>query len=554
MSVKRWLNDREMFLDNQGNPLQYGQLFFYVAQSVGTRQNTYSDSAGLIANSNPIVLDAFGRPQVEIWLTTGVMYKVILAATGDGGPVTDPVSPYWTEDNISGINDTSTVVSEWQVGPAPTFISTNSFSLVGDQTSTFTLGRRLKIVDGGGTKYGTITGSAFTTLTTITMSMDGGVNLVNPVSSVYYGIVDPANSSVGPDAINKKGNSVASAATTNIWATNGNEIHITGSAGPITSFGTAPYAGARRTLIFDSTPTITYNAATMQLPGNKSIIAAVGERWEVVADTTANMNVVNVMKGLGGYSPSLLPLNFIEGFSIVVNTTTSFSISNGQAVDSNNQYNITGASLTKTQAAWAAGTNAGGKLSAAAMANNTWYYWWALLNDADGTVDYGFDVSAASPTFPAGYTVTRYIGARKTALAATTWEPMVQHGDLVLFSTPPALDVSGVVSNANRTLTTVNIPAIRVEWFGNVVAEATAGLNASLYLTDPSVADVAAGTTGTPLSSIHISNTTAGLLRAGAQARCWSNTASQIGMRANNSNNFFVQTLGFWDPRGKRVS
>lgn len=199
MSVKRWQPAREQFFDSNGAPLSGGKLFFYIAGS-SAKQNTYSTSAGLVANSNPMILDSAGRPSTEIWLTVGQLYKVVLATSTDSDP---PTSPIWTEDNIGGINDSTVTLDEWVSGPTPTYISSTSFSVAGDQTSIFTVGRRVKITDSGGTKYGTIKTSAFTTLTTITLDSQDSDALATPTSAVSYGLLNPANTShpVYSDAI-----------------------------------------------------------------------------------------------------------------------------------------------------------------------------------------------------------------------------------------------------------------------------------------------------------------------------------------------------------------
>ncbi len=66
------------FLDNNGNPLAAGKLYTYLA-GTSTPVATYTTSAGTIAHTNPIVLDAGGRvPYGEIWLTSGSSYKFVL--------------------------------------------------------------------------------------------------------------------------------------------------------------------------------------------------------------------------------------------------------------------------------------------------------------------------------------------------------------------------------------------------------------------------------------------------------------------------------------------
>lgn len=85
-----------------------------------------------------------------------------------------------------------------------------------------------------------------------------------------------------------QGSGIASAGTTSIAATGTSfYVHITGSTGPITSFGTAN-AGVWRWVVFDSTPTITYNATSMILPGNASITAVAGDTALFVSEGSGN--------------------------------------------------------------------------------------------------------------------------------------------------------------------------------------------------------------------------------------------------------------------------
>ncbi len=88
------------FFDGNGNPLALGNLYYYVAGTT-TPQDTYSDSAGAIANTNPIVLDGSGRLQVDVYLGSAADYKEVLTTSS----VT--VSP-WPDDDI--VRATSIVV------------------------------------------------------------------------------------------------------------------------------------------------------------------------------------------------------------------------------------------------------------------------------------------------------------------------------------------------------------------------------------------------------------------------------------------------------------
>lgn len=84
------------FLDNNGSPLSGGLLYTYQA-GTALAANTYTSASGVTPNSNPVVMNAAGRVQGEIWLTQGQAYKFVLK-TSTGVTL-------GTYDNIPGAND-----------------------------------------------------------------------------------------------------------------------------------------------------------------------------------------------------------------------------------------------------------------------------------------------------------------------------------------------------------------------------------------------------------------------------------------------------------------
>lgn len=70
------------FFSNDGLPLAGGKIQTYQAGST-TPLTTYTDSSGLIANTNPIILGTDGRPPSTIWLTDGFFYKFVLSDAND---------------------------------------------------------------------------------------------------------------------------------------------------------------------------------------------------------------------------------------------------------------------------------------------------------------------------------------------------------------------------------------------------------------------------------------------------------------------------------------
>lgn len=86
------------FFTNNGAPLNAGKIYTYQAGST-TPLATYTDNAGLVANTNPIILGTDGRPPNTIWLSDGYFYKFILKDSND---VT-----IQTYDNLYGIVGTA---------------------------------------------------------------------------------------------------------------------------------------------------------------------------------------------------------------------------------------------------------------------------------------------------------------------------------------------------------------------------------------------------------------------------------------------------------------
>ena len=95
-----------------------------------------------------------------------------------------------------------------------------------------------------------------------------------------------------------EGTSVTAAATTNIWVTDGNTVHVTGSTG-ISSFSTAPRVGARRRVVFDGAPLLTHGT-NLNLPGSVDYQVVAGDIIDVYADTTTQFDVVVHKQSIAG--------------------------------------------------------------------------------------------------------------------------------------------------------------------------------------------------------------------------------------------------------------
>jgi hypothetical protein len=179
----------EQQVDANGAPLNGGTIEIFLAGS-STPVTTYSDQAGLVPNTNPLVLNTLGlSSQGAVWLTGGASYKYLIK---NAAGVTQR-----TIDNVSGINDSAVTTDQWTLYQAtPTYVSATSFSVSGDQTLAFQVGRRVKTVNTGGTVYSTITGSVYSAPnTTVTVANDSGT-LDSGLSAVSYSVITVQNTSL----------------------------------------------------------------------------------------------------------------------------------------------------------------------------------------------------------------------------------------------------------------------------------------------------------------------------------------------------------------------
>ena len=168
--------------------LAVGYKIYTYVEGSSTPLATYTSSTGATPQANPIILNARGETANPIWLTGGSGYKLVLT--------TDADVVVRTEDNIRGVGDNTLTVDQWQTsGLTPTYVSATSFTLVGDQTSTFHVGRRIKSSVTAGTAYSTIATSVFGALTTITVANDS-TTLDSGLSAVSYGILTTDNPAI----------------------------------------------------------------------------------------------------------------------------------------------------------------------------------------------------------------------------------------------------------------------------------------------------------------------------------------------------------------------
>ncbi len=174
------------FFDSNGDPLAGGILYFYETGTSNPKV-VYAESGATTSLGAEVTLDSSGR--AKIWLDG--YYRVVLKDSLG--------TTIWTEDNVSSAYSpaatTAPTMSEWQEQEdVLTYIGATQFSMPGDQTLVYTVGRRIKATVTAGTIYGTISNVAAAgspTVTTVTVLWDLSYALDSGLSAVWTGIISP---------------------------------------------------------------------------------------------------------------------------------------------------------------------------------------------------------------------------------------------------------------------------------------------------------------------------------------------------------------------------
>ena len=125
---------------------------------------------------------------------------------------------------------------------------------------------------------------------TLTTNLNSEVNRAKIAEALLAPIAGPTFTGITKLA---RGTSLTAASLVDLSTATGNTVHITGSTGPITSFGTVS-PGTVFNIIFDSTPSVTYNVTTMIIPGGANVVVGTGDVWTVVSEGSGNWRVTSI--------------------------------------------------------------------------------------------------------------------------------------------------------------------------------------------------------------------------------------------------------------------
>jgi hypothetical protein len=204
---------------------------------------------------------------------------------------------------------------------------------------------------------------------------------------------------------------------------------------------------------------------------------------------------------------------------------------------------MTLSAIAKTTAAWAVGTAQGG-IDTGAIANSTWYYFYAIRRPDTGVTDVIFSLSSSAPTLPANYTQYRYIGAGLTNGSAQ-WTKFYQNGDEFSWDVPVGADITTAAQGTTQISYTMSVPRGRVmKWLGSMQ---WAGAGNSLIIV------------GSPSQTLPIPSLANGDLyqtTSGATISTYinslTNTSAQIAINASAASTAIkARTYGWIDARGR---
>src|SRR3990167_5325176 len=172
------------------------------------------------------------------------------------------------------------------------------------------------------------------------------------------------------------------------------------------------------------------------------------------ADTGAAWTLISVNRYLDELTGLTLSNNVADATNDI-DMAVGAAASDNAAIADRVLLSRTSVITKQLDAAWVVGTNQGGRMSAAAIANTT-YFVFLIMRPDTGVVDMGFDVSPTAPTMPTNYTYRRRIGAIIRSAGAIL--AFTQDADLFQLSSPVA-DVSFVANPGAAAVTrTLTVP------------------------------------------------------------------------------------------------
>jgi hypothetical protein len=329
------------FLDNNGSPLSGGLLYTYQA-GTALAANTYTSASGVTPNSNPVVLNAAGRVQGEIWLTQGQAYKFVLK-TSTGVTL-------GTYDNVPGAADPNDIY----IALAALTAADTTFALKGANTDITSLASPAL---GAATATTQAVGDNTTKVATTAFVATAGGSQIQPISASVA--ANALTISASALALNFRSTTLGSGAVTTVSGTPANLVV------PSTATLGTTNATQSRLIVLALNNAGTLELAVVNLAGGTNLtetglvsttaISAAATSASVVYSTTARTSVAyrvigyiestqatagtwatapSTIQGVGGQALAALnTLGYGQTWQIVVRTAgVSYTNSTGKPI------------------------------------------------------------------------------------------------------------------------------------------------------------------------------------------------------------------------------
>ena len=271
-------NGKQVFLDQNGQPLANGTVTFYIPNT-STPKQTWRDPGQTTLNTTPVVLDGYG---------SGVIY-----GTGTYREIVQDVNGNVIWDQLTA--DTSSSQESW----AGTSTGTSNSQILGASQFSGTDGQLVWFRAG---YSNTSALNVVVNLTTYAVYKDtpsgpillsGGEVVTNNVVGLVYDQVLGAFHTVNPQASTTAISTLVAASTTDLGSAASHTVKVTGSS-TITSFGSSasPFSPLYN-VWFTSSVILTASASlglptsspTVNLPANSSLVALFlgSGNWQVLS-------------------------------------------------------------------------------------------------------------------------------------------------------------------------------------------------------------------------------------------------------------------------------
>lgn len=257
-------NGEQTFLDNNGNPLASGLVYFYIP-STFTPKDTWQDASGSTLNTNPVLLDDAGR---AIIYGSGSYRQIVKDSLGNviWDQLTEDTSPTtgisWGGTSGGSANTQTVVATDFVVAAGAKLVFIAGFTNTGPLTVNPNATGAISVLKPSLSAPAALSGGEVVAGNIVELDYDGAVfQLVNPVETPITGPLT----------------NLASATTTQLGTIASHNINITGTT-TITSFGSSASTAFPIYFVkFQGVLLLTYNASSLIIPGAYNITTTAGD-------------------------------------------------------------------------------------------------------------------------------------------------------------------------------------------------------------------------------------------------------------------------------------